>query len=64
MLSKTFQEDMPQQMYVFPVNQNAKLNDTFQKFLVTPTNPANVSPLDIAANRETWINAWTQTVLK
>jgi thiamine transport system substrate-binding protein len=64
MLSKTFQEDMPQQMYVFPVNQNAKLNDTFQKFLVTPTNPANVSPSDIAANRETWINAWTQTVLK
>lgn len=64
MLSTTFQEDMPLQMYVFPVNPNAKLNETFQKFLVTPQHPAYVSPEDIAANREAWINAWTETVLK
>ncbi len=64
MLSKIFQEDMPEQMYVFAVNQNATLNETFQKFLVTPQQPAYVSPSDIAANREAWINAWTQTVLK
>jgi thiamine transport system substrate-binding protein len=63
MLSTTFQEDMPGQMYVFPVNRNAKLNDTFQKFLVVPAHPAYVSPDDIAANREAWINAWTNTVL-
>jgi thiamine transport system substrate-binding protein len=64
MLSTVFQEDMPQQMYVFPVNKNATLSDTFQKFLVTPANPAYVSPADIAANREAWINAWTETVLR
>ena len=64
MLSPTFQEDMPAQMYVFPVNQNAKLIATFQKFLAIPTQPAYVSPADIAANRDAWINAWTQTVLK
>jgi thiamine transport system substrate-binding protein len=64
MLSPTFQEDMPTQMYVFPVNPNAKLNATFQKYLVIPQNPAYMSPADIAANREAWINAWTQTVLK
>jgi thiamine transport system substrate-binding protein len=64
MLSTTFQEDMPLQMYVFPVNQNAKLDATFQKFLAIPQNPAYVSPENIAANREAWINDWTTTVLR
>jgi thiamine transport system substrate-binding protein len=64
MLSTTFQEDMPLQMYVFPVNPNAKLDATFQKYLAIPEQPAYVSPQDIAANREAWINAWTETVLK
>ena len=64
MLSTTFQEDMPLQMYVFPVNPQAKLNEIFQKFLVTPEHPAYVSPEDIATNREAWINAWTETVLR
>jgi thiamine transport system substrate-binding protein len=64
MLSTTFQEDMPLQMYVFPVNPNAKLDATFQKFLAIPQNPAYVSPEDIAANREAWINDWTTTVLR
>jgi thiamine transport system substrate-binding protein len=64
MLSTAFQEDMPAQMYVFPVNQNAKLNETFQKYLAIPAHPAYVSPEDIASNREAWINAWTETVLR
>jgi len=64
MLSPTFQEDMPAQMYVFPVNSKATLSATLQKYLVIPQILASVSPADIAANREAWINAWTQAVLK
>ena len=64
MLSTKFQEDMPLQMYVFPVNSNAKLDVTFQKFLSIPENPAFVSPEEIAANREAWINAWREIVLR
>ena len=64
MLSPAFQEDMPTQMYVFPVNPNAKLDAMIQKYLVIPKNPAFLRPADIAANREAWINAWTQTVLR
>jgi thiamine transport system substrate-binding protein len=64
MLSTTFQEDMPLQMYVFPVNSNAKLDATFQKYLSIPKQPAYVSSDAIAANREAWINAWTETVLR
>ena len=64
MLSTTFQEDMPLQMYVFPVNQQAKLDETFTKYLLNPQNPASVDPGEIAANRERWIQAWTEAVLR
>lgn len=64
MLSTMFQEDLPLQMFVFPVNVNAKLDDTFVKYLAIPDHPAFVSPSDIASNREIWIQAWTETVLR
>ncbi len=64
MLSPDFQEDIPLQMFVFPVNKIAKLDETFNKYLAIPEHPAFVSPVDIAANREAWINAWTQVVLR
>ncbi len=64
MLSPEFQEDIPLNMYVFPVNRNAVLNETFQKYLEIPEITADVCPAEIAANREKWINAWTETVLR
>jgi len=64
MLSPTFQEDMPLQMYMFPVNPSARLDERFVRYLAVPEHPAFVSPADIAANRETWIEAWTETVLR
>ena len=63
MLSKQFQEDMPMQMFVFPVNPEAQLDETFAKFLVVPDQPAFVSPAEIAKNREKWIEDWSETVL-
>ncbi|MGD8454739.1 MAG: thiamine ABC transporter substrate-binding protein [Anaerolineales bacterium] len=64
MLSSTFQEDVPLQMYVFPVNPNAALDPTFVQFLAVPDEPATVSPADIAAHREEWIRDWTETILR
>ncbi len=64
MLSPTFQEDIPLQMFVFPVNENAKLDETFQKYLAIPDETANVSSEAIAENREEWIQAWTELVLR
>ena len=64
MLSTAFQEDMPLQMFVFPVNPDAKLSDAFVKYLQNPEKPASLSPADIAANREKWIRAWTEAVLR
>jgi thiamine transport system substrate-binding protein len=64
MLSPTFQEDMPLQMFVFPVNENAKLDQTFSQYLAVPEEPAMIDPAEIAANREDWLKAWTDTVLR
>jgi thiamine transport system substrate-binding protein len=64
MLSPEFQEDIPLQMYVFPVNQNAKLDETFLEYLAIPDSPAILDPALIAANREKWINEWTEVVLR
>ena len=64
MLSPTFQEDMPAKMFVFPVNPNAKLDEAFVKYMDIPESTAQVDPAKIAANREKWIQAWTETVLR
>jgi thiamine transport system substrate-binding protein len=64
MLSTDFQEDIPLQMFVFPVNENAALDEIFENHLAIAENPAYVSPDSIAKNRETWIQAWTEAVLR
>jgi thiamine transport system substrate-binding protein len=64
MLSKQFQEDMPSQMFVFPVNPDATLPDEFVKYAQIPEQPAQLDPSLIAANREKWIQNWTETVLR
>ena len=64
MLSKDFQEDMPLQMFVFPVNPDAALPDEFVQYVQIPDRPAELDPSEIAGKREQWIQAWTETVLR
>ena len=64
MLSQRFQEDIPLNMFVFPANQNAVLPGAFLDWAQVPEEPATLDPTDIDANRETWIQAWTETVLR
>ncbi|KPL74801.1 ABC transporter substrate-binding protein [Ornatilinea apprima] len=64
MLSKRFQEDMPLQMFVFPVLAEASLPDVFVKYAQMPQVPAALDPQLIADNREKWIDAWDEVVLK
>ncbi len=64
MLGVKFQEDMPLQMFVYPVNSQAKLPDVFTKFAQLPPEPARLDPAVIAKNRDAWIKAWSEVVLK
>jgi len=64
MLSPIYQEDIPLNMYVFPVNSEAILDETFQKYLKIPEITADITPELIAHNREKWINDWTERILR
>jgi len=64
MLSKPFQEDMPLQMFVYPVVPNTALPEIFTKFSVVPEQPVSVPPEQIDQNREQWLDAWTKAVLR
>ncbi len=64
MLSQPFQEDIPLNMFVFPANETAVLPDAFIQWAQIPTEPAIVDAAKIDANRETWIEEWTEVVLR
>jgi len=64
MLSQQFQEDMPLQMFVYPVNQNSKLPEVFVKYAQLAKEPAALASDVIAANRDAWIQEWIAVVLK
>jgi thiamine transport system substrate-binding protein len=64
MLGKQFQEDMPMQMFVYPVNPGAKLPDEFTKYSQAPEQTAVLTPDVIAEKRDAWIQAWTDVVMK
>jgi thiamine transport system substrate-binding protein len=63
-LSVAFQEDLPLQMFVFPVNEDAKLPELFQEYAAIPENPVAMSPRQIDKNRDRWLQEWTETVLR
>ncbi len=64
MLSTPFQEDVPLQMFVFPANPKARLPEVFVKYARVTDTPATVDPEAIEVNRDKWIEAWTNTVLR
>ena len=64
MLDVPFQEDIPLNMFVFPANENAALPQAFVDWAELADAPATVDPELIEANREAWIEAWTDQVLR
>lgn len=64
MLGETFQEDIPLHMWVYPANQEAALPQVLIDFGERATEPATIPPDEIAANREAWIEEWTEIVLR
>ena len=64
LLSVEFQEDVPLQMFVYPVHPQAALPAEFVQATQIPQQPASLDPALIAQNRESWIEAWTELVLK
>ena len=64
MLSERFQEDIPLNMFVFPVNREAELPAEFVEHAVVPESPLELPPEEIEANREAWVDEWTRIVVR
>lgn len=64
MLSRRFQEDMPLQMYVFPVQPAATVPSVFTKFAPRPAHAVTMSPAAIGKHRRQWIDEWTTIVVR
>lgn len=64
LLSVDFQEDMPLQMFVFPVNPAAQLPEVFSQYAEIPEEPVTMDVTEIDENREAWLQEWTETVIR
>ena len=49
-------------MYVFPVMPDATVPADWAEFAPQPTDPWEVAPDEIAANREQWLTEWTDVI--
>lgn len=63
-LDEQFQADIPLRMFVFPANENVPLPEPFIQWAGIAQEPATLPPADIDANRETWLAAWRDVVLR
>ncbi|MET8803853.1 thiamine ABC transporter substrate-binding protein [Streptomyces sp. NPDC004546] len=64
LVSKEFQEDMPLNMFVYPVVEGAKVPAEFTEYGKAAEHPETMAPGKIAANRDQWVKSWTSLVLK
>jgi thiamine transport system substrate-binding protein len=63
LLTAEVQSAIPDEMYMTPVSPDATLPAEWGKYVNVVTAPIWVSPALIEANRETWIEDWTEVVL-
>ncbi|MGA5041395.1 thiamine ABC transporter substrate-binding protein [Streptomyces capoamus] len=64
LVSKEFQEDMPLNMFVYPVLRGAGVPAEFTAYGPAAKAPETMAPARIAANRDQWVKSWTSLVLK
>jgi thiamine transport system substrate-binding protein len=59
LLSRSFQEDVPLRMFVFPVADDAELPGEFQRWAEVPESPLSLPPERVATERDAWVRTWT-----
>ncbi|MFF1705701.1 thiamine ABC transporter substrate binding subunit [Streptomyces sp. NPDC058252] len=64
LVTKEFQEDMPLNMFVYPVVKGAAVPAEFTKYGPQAKDPETMAPAEIADHRDQWVKSWTSLVLK
>jgi thiamine transport system substrate-binding protein len=60
----TFQTEVALNLFVWPARNDVAPPAQFTEFSAVVDEPLTVAPADIAANRETWVDRWTEIVLR
>jgi thiamine transport system substrate-binding protein len=63
MLSNQVQAQIPEQMYMYPVDSAVKLPADWAKRAALSEAPFTLAVAEIAAKRDGWIKAWTAAVI-
>jgi thiamine transport system substrate-binding protein len=64
LISEQFQRTLPLGLFVYPANGEVELPAVFTDHATAPADPATIDPATISANREAWIEQWTDIVLR
>lgn len=64
LISRSFQESLPENLFVYPVNTEATLPPSFSAYAPEVRNSLRLEANVIAAGRQGWIDTWTSIVVK
>ena len=64
MLTPTFQNDVPLNMFVFPVISSATLPEVFAEHAQIAEDPLILDPAEVEAQRNAWTDRWVEIVLR
>lgn len=64
MLTAQYQNDVPLNMFVFPVASSAVLPEVFAEHAQIAADPLMLEPAEVEAGRDTWTDRWVEVVLR
>ncbi|KQT93574.1 ABC transporter substrate-binding protein [Marmoricola sp. Leaf446] len=62
MLGREFQQALPDNMYVYPVDADVALPQAWEQFAPAAEKPFAVEPAELDADREKWLREWRDIV--
>jgi thiamine transport system substrate-binding protein len=62
LLSREFQSEVPEQMFVYPARSDVELPAAWQQAAPLPRKPAELDPAEITENRDRWTDEWRALV--
>ena len=63
LLSAEVQAAIPDAMYMYPVDDDVQLPEAWAEFAPLATDPIQVAEEEISANRDDWLETWTEHVI-
>lgn len=63
LLGETFQAELPEAMYMYPVNPDVSVPADWASFAPVPSEPIALDAAVISGSRDSWIKEWTASVI-